>query len=111
MPGLKVGVVGAGAIGRAHAETIARSESSALSGVVDPTEAGRAFAEKLGAPWFPDHQGVLHGAKPDAAILATPNATHRPIALDFLRGGVPVLIEKPIASTVEDGAARAAARC
>ena len=108
MAKLKVVVVGAGAIGRAHAETIMRSDFSALSGVVDPTEAGRDFAAKLGAPWFPDHRAMLGAAKPEAAIVATPNATHRPIAIDFLTAGVPVLIEKPIASTVEDGAAIAA---
>jgi predicted dehydrogenase len=104
-----IGIVGAGAIGRMHADKILQSDFATLSGIADPTEAGRAFAEKIGVPWFADHRQMLDRAKPEAALIATPNATHREVALDFIAAGVPVVVEKPIASTVEDGEAIAAA--
>ena len=104
-----IGIVGAGAIGRMHADKILQSDFVTLAGVADPTEAGRAFAEKIGAPWFADHRQMLDRAKPQAAIIATPNDTHRAIALDFIAAGVPVVVEKPIASSVEDGEAITAA--
>ena len=44
MSELSVGVIGAGAIGRAHAQTIARSGFCRLSGIAEPTQAGREFA-------------------------------------------------------------------
>jgi predicted dehydrogenase len=104
-----IGIVGAGAIGRMHADKILQSDFATLSGIADPTEAGRAFAEKNGIAWFAGHREMLGRGKPQAAIIATPNATHRDIALDFIAAGVPAVVEKPIASTVKDGEAIAAA--
>jgi predicted dehydrogenase len=104
-----IGIVGAGNIGRMHADKILQSGFAVLCGIADPTEAGRAFAEKIGVAWFADYREMLDRGKPQAAIIATPNATHRDIALDFIAAGVPAVVEKPIASTVEDGEAIAAA--
>jgi predicted dehydrogenase len=109
MPRTSVGIVGAGNIGQMHAGKILQSDFAALSGIADPTEAGRAFAAKVGVPWFADRREMLDRAKPQAAIIATPNATHREMALDFIAAGVPAVVEKPIASTIEDGEAIAAA--
>src|SRR5260370_464872 len=77
-----IGIVGAGAIGRMHADKILQSDFATLSGIADPTEAGRAFAEKIGVAWFAGRQEMLDRGKPEAAIIATPNATHREFALD-----------------------------
>jgi predicted dehydrogenase len=104
-----IGIVGAGAIGHMHADKILQSDFATLSGIADPTEAGRGFAEKNGIAWFAGHREMLERGKSEAAIIATPNATHREVALDFIAAGVPIVVEKPIASTVEDGEAIASA--
>jgi len=100
-----VALIGAGAIGRMHAERCLRHPDVHLAAIADPTEAGRAFARSIGVPWFAGHRDLLDGVRVGAAIVATPNATHRPVGLDFIAHRVPLLMEKPIAGTLEDGAA------
>jgi predicted dehydrogenase len=109
MAELAIGLIGAGAIGRAHADAILTLDVCRLAGVADPTVSGRSFAEGLGAPSFADHLALLAEARPDAVIVATPNDTHLPLALDAIAAGVPVLVEKPIAANVADGEALAGA--
>jgi len=102
MSKVAVAVIGAGAIGRAHIGTITGSAQASLAGIAEPAEAGRELAAQLGVPWFPDHEALLDTVKPEAAIVATPNATHRSVAEACITRGVAPLIEKPIASTLED---------
>ena len=107
---LGIAVVGAGAIGRAHAELIAsQKDGVALAAIVDPVSSARDLAERLGTCWFGDCEALLKSARPDAAIVATPNATHLPLAREFLSRGLPVLVEKPVAATVADAEALAEA--
>lgn len=106
MSDVGIAVVGAGAIGRAHARLLARKPGDArLAAIVDPTPASREFAAELGAPWFEDIAALLASARPEGAILATPNDTHLPLSAPLLRARIPVLVEKPIASTLEDARA------
>ncbi len=99
----RLAVIGAGAIGRLHIDVLLRNGGAAghLVAVADPTDAGRAFAEARGIPWFADHGAMLDAVRPDGAVVATPNASHAPVALDCIARGVAVLVEKPIAETVE----------
>jgi predicted dehydrogenase len=98
-----IALVGAGVIGLTHINRIARSDNLDLVGIADPADASRALAESLGVPWFADHRSLLHAAKPQGAIIATPNQTHVNFALDCLEHGVAVLVEKPVADNVADG--------
>jgi predicted dehydrogenase len=50
----------------------------------------------------PDHRSLLAAGGIDAAVVTTPDATHAGIAVDLLRAGVAVYLEKPVATTVED---------
>ncbi|MFM2036158.1 MAG: hypothetical protein RL459_1423 [Pseudomonadota bacterium] len=93
---------GAGAIGRTHIDRITRSADLALVGVADPTDGGKALAQGLNVPWFASHLDLLDAMKPQGAIVATPNALHIEQALDCLKRGVPVLVEKPVADTVAE---------
>lgn len=101
-PKTPIAVVGAGLIGRTHIDRLLRSERASLCAIVDPTEAGRAQAEALGVPWFADHGALLAAQRPAGAIVATPNATHVPLALEFIAAGVAVLVEKPVADDPQD---------
>ena len=104
-----IAAVGAGAIGRAHAELIARQdEGAALAAIVDPEPESREIAWRLGTRWFADCDDLFKCALPDAAIVATPNSTHLPLSREFLSRGAPVLVEKPVAASVEDAQALAA---
>ncbi|MFT4149933.1 MAG: Gfo/Idh/MocA family oxidoreductase [Paracoccaceae bacterium] len=93
-------VVGAGAIGRTHIDTLARMADLRLSALVDPMPAGRALAEKLGVPCFADVSALIESGLAQAAIVATPNETHLPVSETLLRAGLPVLLEKPVAESL-----------
>ncbi|WP_425050251.1 Gfo/Idh/MocA family protein [Psychromarinibacter sp. S121] len=105
MADLRVAVIGAGIIGGTHIATLGRSRGMALCCVVDPTEAGAAHAAERGVPHHADVEAMLAAGGADAAVVATPNHTHVPIATVLLKAGIPVLLEKPVANTVAEGEA------
>ena len=101
MTPLKIAVAGAGMIGRAHMDVIAQSGVCTLSAVADPSDAAQAWAKVQGVAWFATLEALLASTQPDGVVLATPNAMHVPQALQCIAAGVPVLVEKPVAHTVE----------
>jgi len=98
---LPVALLGGGGIGRMHAHRLMVHPDVCLAGVADPNPATRAWAEGLGVPWFAEPAPLLDRVRPGAAIVATPNATHTEVALACIERRIPVLVEKPIADTVE----------
>lgn len=103
MSTLKIAVVGAGLIGPRHAQSVISNPLTELVALVDPAPSGAATAEKLQTQYFPSVSALLESAKPDAAIVCTPNHTHVAISKELLSGGVHVLIEKPIGESIEAG--------
>jgi predicted dehydrogenase len=101
MDKIRVGVVGVGALGQHHARVYASMPEATLVGVVDPFP-GRAeeVAGPLGARVFPAHSDLFD--RVDAVSIATPTILHAKIGEQFLKEGVHVLVEKPIAHTLED---------
>jgi predicted dehydrogenase len=99
---LPIALIGAGGIGRPHAERMLRHPDVALAGIADPTPAGRAYAESIGVPWFAQPEALLDLTKPGAALVATPNATHASIGLACIERGIAVLMEKPVTDTLAD---------
>lgn len=97
------GLIGAGAIGRAHLAGAAAAKGVEIVGIADPSPAARDLAQEFGVAHFADHRAMLDALNPDAAIVATPNALHVPIALDWISAGKPVLVEKPVSDTVDEG--------
>jgi len=95
-------IAGAGVIGRAHALRVQAMAGCALAGIADPSPAGAAFARELGVPHWNELDTALDAAQPDGAILATPTPLHVQGALACLAHGVAVLVEKPVAGTLED---------
>lgn len=94
---LRVIVVGVGRFGELHAACVAHQDGAELVGVVDPSsERARTVATRHRARWSTDLSEAIARWRPDAAIVATPGATHRAVALELLAGGVPLLIEKPV---------------
>lgn len=99
MPRLRVGVIGAGLIGRRHVATALASPDAELVGIADLVPASGTDVD--GVPMFASHGELLAAARPDAVVIATPNRLHVPMGIDCARAGVHMLVEKPIADTVE----------
>jgi predicted dehydrogenase len=98
---LRVGVVGVGHLGRHHARLLATMPGVALVGVVDQSEArAREIAAAANTTAFTDPR-ALDGAV-DAVTVAVPTESHLDVALGFIDRGVHVLVEKPLARTVEE---------
>jgi UDP-N-acetylglucosamine 3-dehydrogenase len=106
---LRVGVVGVGVMGSNHARVFAGLPGVTLVGIADPEPKQREFvAGALGCQAFPDIDGLLD-AGVDAVTIAAPTHLHRDIAIACINRGIHLLVEKPIASTVEEGRAIIAA--
>jgi UDP-N-acetylglucosamine 3-dehydrogenase len=106
---LRIGVVGAGVMGSNHARVLADLPGVKLAGVVDPDHQRRDFVAKgLQCPTFADLDALI-AAGVDAVTIAAPTHLHRDIALACASRGIHILVEKPIASTIEEGHAIVAA--
>jgi predicted dehydrogenase len=107
---VRIGVVGAGFMGRSYARIVNAQPAAELIGVADINgDAAVAVGADLGAPAFPDAAALLDAAQPDGLIVATAEDAHMGPATAALERGVGVLVEKPIAATLADAEAIVAA--
>ncbi|MDE1986662.1 MAG: Gfo/Idh/MocA family oxidoreductase [Alphaproteobacteria bacterium] len=98
---LKAAVIGAGAFGRHHATKYRGMEGVELVGIADPSfEARKGAAATHGVPAVADWREFL--GKVDLVSVASPAVTHAEIVRAFLNAGAHVLVEKPIATTIEE---------
>ncbi|MBA5727016.1 oxidoreductase [Bombella sp. TMW2.1889] len=99
---LDVAIVGAGYFGRFHALQAARHEREQLVGLYDPDQIrALTVAQEVGAAVFRTYESLLERCK--AVIIASPAETHHRLARQALEAGCHVLVEKPLASTEEEG--------
>jgi predicted dehydrogenase len=98
---LKIAVIGVGHLGQHHARLLSAMDAVHLVGVVD-TKPARAqeIATKYATAAFTDAAQLIGDV--DAVSIASPTSTHVDVALRFVEAGVPVLIEKPMASSLEE---------
>ncbi len=105
---VRVGVVGVGVMGELHCRVASRVRSIDLVGVYDlDGERARHIAATYETRCFSAIDDLLQVV--DAAVIAVPTSLHRDLALAALGAGRHVLIEKPVASTIEDADAILAA--
>ena len=99
---IRTAIVGAGKMGTIHAKVYSQLADSELVAVVD-TDAHKAaeLAGKYNCLACTDCEQILD--KVDAVTISTPTVTHMKLARIFLRHRIPVLIEKPLASSVREG--------
>lgn len=93
---LRIALIGAGVMGRQHYQHLRTLDQAQLCAVADPNESAAEFAAECGVAYYADYRQMLALARPEAAIVANPNALHVSTALDCLAAGVPVLLEKPV---------------
>jgi predicted dehydrogenase len=106
---LRIGVIGVGVMGSNHARVLSDMAGVELVAVADPDRKQRELvAGTLGCGAVAD-AGALLRAGVDAAIIAAPTHLHHEIAQQCIDQGVHVLVEKPIASTIEESRAIVAA--
>lgn len=103
---LDVAVIGLGAIGVAHVEAVLKAPSVRLAAVADVAP-GRAaeVASRIGCEAYTSIADLLAGADIDMAIIATPDAFHVEAVREVAAANKHILLEKPIATTVEDARA------
>ncbi|KAN0106098.1 NAD(P)-binding protein [Hyaloscypha variabilis] len=101
---LNIAVIGGGLIGPRHAQTVLKNPYTSLIALVDPAPHAAQLAATLQISHYTSITSLLSSThRPHAAIICTPNNTHVPLALELIAAGVPVLVEKPIATTIESG--------
>jgi predicted dehydrogenase len=103
-PTLRYAIIGcAGQVAPEHIKAIAQLPGARLVGMADiAAEAGAARAAAAGCPFFADSRELLAQATPDVVVICTPHPSHAPLALECLRAGAHVLVEKPIAVEVAE---------
>jgi len=102
-PPFRVGVVGVGVMGSNHARVISELPDVELAGIVDiDRHQARNVSRSLGCRAFENLDALLECGV-DAATIAAPTHLHHELAITCIRRGIHVLIEKPIASTAEEG--------
>ena len=100
---VRIAVAGAGLIGKRHVEMILGNPVCSLAALVDPTPVAADYARSLGVPLVGSLTELLAKNRPDGVVLATPNQMHVDQALECIAAKVPVLVEKPVAHTLEAG--------
>jgi len=108
---LKIAVIGAGFMGSMHASIFAQSPGAELIAIADQNlDLARTVAGKHnGCQAYRSHEELLGALTPDLISICTPDNLHREAALAAAMKGVHLFIEKPIASTIDDGEAIVAA--
>jgi UDP-N-acetylglucosamine 3-dehydrogenase len=107
---LRLGLAGLGSMGRNHLRVISNHPDTVLAAIADPDAAAlEAAVAQTGAKGFADPLAMIGQAELDGVVLAAPTTAHVGLALAAIERGLSVLVEKPLAATVEDGLAIVAA--
>lgn len=106
---MRVGIAGLGTMGRAHARNVEGLGHEVVAGVDVSRSCRESFGADLGAATYENHEAMLADGEVDAVIITTPNRFHEEIAVAALERDCGVLVEKPLAHTVESAERIAAA--
>jgi UDP-N-acetylglucosamine 3-dehydrogenase len=98
---LRVAIVGAGQMGRFHARVVNELEATDLVAIVDPDPAAERVARTNAARWLRSTEELVLDP-PDFVVVTIPTTRHREVGIPLLEAGIPLLIEKPLAATVEE---------
>ncbi|MEQ1105040.1 Gfo/Idh/MocA family protein [Acinetobacter ursingii] len=96
----KIAIIGAGVMGKKHAQTIQKHPEIELVAICDPFS--EALAQEYQVPNFQNLDTLLKEVQPDGVIIANPNHFHVSTAIQCMQAGVPSLLEKPLALNTEE---------
>jgi predicted dehydrogenase len=98
---VRMAVIGVGSLGQHHARILAAMPHADLVGVVDiKADRAKEVAAQYGTTAYSNASELV--GRVDAVSIATPTVSHVAVALPFVESGAAVLVEKPLAATVED---------
>jgi len=101
MKKLRMGVVGAGYLGKFHAEKYSQMEDVELVGIADSDRVqAESVSKKVKTNAYTDYRDLI--GKTDAVSVVVPTPAHFEVSRDFLENGIDVLIEKPITTTLAE---------
>ena len=100
---IRFGLIGCGRVAPRHAQSLTQLKQTDLVAVADirPARAAR-FAEEFHATAYADAHELLARADVDAVSICVPSGLHAQLAIDALEAGKHVLVEKPVALSLED---------
>jgi predicted dehydrogenase len=99
---IRTAVVGAGKMGAIHAKVYSQLPQSRLVAIVDiDIQKAQRLAQEYDCQFFINCADIID--KVDAVTIATPTVTHLELAKIFIKNGIAVLIEKPLAANVKEG--------
>lgn len=101
---IKAAVIGVGSMGKNHARVYGELSEVELVAVADADlEVARAAGVRAGVSYYSNYRQMLDERKPQVVSIAVPTALHAEVTIAAMESGAHVLVEKPIASTLEDG--------
>jgi myo-inositol 2-dehydrogenase/D-chiro-inositol 1-dehydrogenase len=103
----RLGLVGAGRMGRTHLRALAGSPAVTVTAIVEPVAAARASLAGSGARLFEDLAGLLEAGGIDGVLIAAPSDQHVELVARVAAAGLPILCEKPCGLSSRDVAAAA----
>ncbi|HWQ52945.1 MAG TPA: Gfo/Idh/MocA family oxidoreductase [Bryobacteraceae bacterium] len=99
---VRIGIIGSGFMGRTNAETVTKYLKGARLVAVTGGSRAAALAAEYGAECEPSVEALVGRADVDAVLISTPHAAHTVQAVAAAQGGKHILLDKPMATTVED---------
>ncbi|SDK53007.1 Predicted dehydrogenase [Maridesulfovibrio ferrireducens] len=100
---MKVAVIGTGSMGQNHVRLYSDIPNCELVGIADQNiEQTAKLCSLYGGRAYSDYRDLIEKEKPDAVTIALPTFLHKQATMDCLDAGINVLVEKPIAKTVEE---------
>jgi UDP-N-acetylglucosamine 3-dehydrogenase len=103
---IRTAVIGTGAMGRNHVRLYHDMSDSDLVAIADRDEAvAEAIARRHGVKFYADYRAMLDAETVDAVSVCVPTTLHLEVASELIGRGIHILVEKPIAASVEEGQA------
>lgn len=99
---MKIGIIGFGGMANWHRETIAEIEGLEVAGIYDIKEERVEHAKECNLHAYNSLEELLGDPGIDLVLVATPNDLHKPIAIQAMRAGKPVVSEKPVTLSSSD---------
>lgn len=99
----RIGIVGAGIIGESHKNAIMKNDNCCLVSVCDVViEKAKKLVGEMDIPVYTDYKEMAKNEELDAVILNLPHFLHKEVTIYFLEKKIAVLVEKPMANSVEE---------
>jgi UDP-N-acetylglucosamine 3-dehydrogenase len=99
---MRLAVIGAGNMGRNHVRNYSEMVGVKLVAIADPSDAAKELAKKYKAKYYADYREMLKLEQLDGVSIAVPTKFHRDVAAFAMEQGINVLLEKPIAASLDE---------